>query len=93
MVLKSRIVEGEGKSLAQWQLHDLRRTMRTGLGKIGVQPHVAELVLNHVKRGVEGIYDRHKYQREIGDALARWAARIMALVENRPSNIVPMARA
>jgi integrase len=29
-------------------LHDLRRTVRTGLGKLGVQPHIAEAVINHL---------------------------------------------
>ena len=32
----------------EWTLHDLRRTVRTGLGTLGVQPHVAEAVLNHL---------------------------------------------
>ncbi len=57
--LDSRIVMATGKPLAPWRLHDLRRTMRTGLSKIGVRPHIAELVINHVKGGVEAIYDRH----------------------------------
>jgi integrase len=30
-----------------WRPHDLRRTVRTGMGKLGVAPHVAEAVLNH----------------------------------------------
>ena len=47
--------------------------MRTGLGKLGVRPHIAELAINHVKGGVEAIYDRHRYQREIRAALAWWA--------------------
>ena len=47
--------------------------MRTGLGKIGIPSHVAELVLNHTKGGVEAIYDRHRYEREIASALSAWA--------------------
>jgi integrase len=31
-----------------WTMHDLRRTVRTGLGKLNVQPHIAEAVLNHL---------------------------------------------
>src|SRR5262249_35450986 len=31
-----------------WTLHDLRRTVRTGLGMLGVAPHIAEAVLNHL---------------------------------------------
>jgi integrase len=76
------------KPLAPWTLHDLRRTMRSGLGMLGVAPHVAELAINHVKGGVEAIYDRYRYQREIGTALARWSDHVLALVEGRKSNVV-----
>jgi hypothetical protein len=54
--------------------------MRTGLGKIGVAPHIAELVINHVRGGVEAIYDRHRYQPEIKAALTAWADHVLALV-------------
>jgi hypothetical protein len=64
--------------------------MRTGLGRLGVQPHIAELCINHVKGGVEAIYDRHKYQHEIGEALARWAAHVLDIVEGRPSKVVAL---
>jgi hypothetical protein len=66
--------------------------MRTGLGKLGVQPHVAELVINHVKGGVQAIYDRHNYQSEIKAALARWAEHVLAMVAGIDSNVVPMRR-
>jgi integrase len=91
--LNARIVEAEGKSVAGWTLHDLRRTMRTNLGKLGVQPHIAELAINHVKGGVEGIYDRHRYQREIGTALALWAEHLLVLVEKREGKVVSLQRA
>src|SRR5262249_19280198 len=50
--LDARIAITTGKALPHWTLHDLRRSMRTGLGKLGVPPHVAELAINHVKGGV-----------------------------------------
>jgi integrase len=90
--LNTRIVEVEGKPLAPWRLHDLRRTMRSGLGRLGVAPHVAELAINHVKGGVEAIYDRHKYQREIGAALAMWADHVRSLVEGGERKVVPLQR-
>ena len=62
--------------------------MRTNLGKFGVPPHIAELAINHVKGGVEAIYDRHRYQREIGAALARWEDHVAALVEGRKDDKV-----
>jgi hypothetical protein len=90
MALNNQIAAKHGRPLAPWRLHDLRRTMRTGLGKLGVQPHIAELAINHVKGGVEAIYDRHKYEREI---MALWAEHVLAVIEGRESNVVPMMRA
>jgi integrase len=90
MALNNRIAVAEGKPLPPWTLHDLRRTTRTGLGKIGVAPHVAELVINHVKGGVEAIYDRYRYEREVKQALAQWAEFVSAAVEGRESKVVPL---
>ena len=91
IALNGRIIEAEGKPLAPpWRIHDLRRTFRTGLGKLGVAPHIAELCIGHGKRGIEAVYDRHRYQREIKSALAIWADHVAAIVENRTSNIVTL---
>lgn len=90
IALNNRIAEMEGKPLPRWTLHDLRRTLRTGMGRLGVQPHIAELIINHVKGGVEGIYDRHKYEREIKAALALWAEHLTAIVEGRKAKVVAL---
>jgi hypothetical protein len=90
VVLNSRISGAEGKPLPHWTLHDLRRTFRTGIGKLGVRPDVAELCINHVKGGVEAIYDRYKYEREIRAALAVWADHVLASVENRARKLVSL---
>jgi integrase len=90
IALHSRITAAEGKEIPHWTLHDLRRTTRTGMGKLGVQPHIAELVINHVKGGVQAIYDRHKYEREIKAALALWAEHVTAVVAGRESKVVPL---
>jgi integrase len=90
--LKAKIIEVNGKPLAPWVLHDLRRTVRTGLSRIGVAPHIAELVINHVRTGVQAVYDRHQYEREIGEALARWADHVVAAVEGRDAKVVAMPR-
>ncbi|MCB4805168.1 integrase [Methylobacterium brachiatum] len=65
--------------IAPWRLHDLRRTTGTGLGEIGILPHVIEHVLNHVsgyRAGVAGIYQRHNYATEMREALIRWAEHV-----------------
>jgi integrase len=83
LALGARITAAEGKALAPFRLHDLRRTVRTRLGKLGVLPHVGELVLNHAghKSGIGGVYDHHDYQPEITEALRKWEAHLLAIVE------------
>jgi integrase len=76
--------------LEAWRIHDLRRTFRTGVGRLGVQPHIAELLINHVKGGVEAVYDRGRYEREKTAALALWAEHVLAVVEGRADKVVPL---
>jgi integrase len=89
-LLNGRIARMEGKLPTPWRLHDLRRTMRTGLGRLGVAPHVAELVLNHTKRGMIAVYDKYRYQSEIATALDLWSAYLMSVVDGRATNVVPL---
>ena len=65
--------------VSAFNLHDLRRTCRTGLSRLKVEPHVAERVLNHVQPGVAGVYDRHAYFDEKRAALEKWAAHLRTL--------------
>lgn len=72
-----------GTPLEPWRLHDLRRSVATGMIDIGVLPHVVEAVLNHVSghlAGVAGVYNRAKYTTEKRQALDRWAAHIEGLI-------------
>jgi integrase len=62
--------------IAEWTLHDLRRTCATMMGELGVLPHVVEQALNHVsghKAGVAGTYNRSKMSDAVREALQRWA--------------------
>jgi integrase len=85
LALRGRITAAEACALPHFTLHDLRRTVRTGMSKLGVKPHVAELVLNHVahRSGVVGIYDHHDYQPEIADALAKWEQHLLSIVNGQ----------
>jgi hypothetical protein len=71
-------------------LHDLRRTGRTGLGILGVAPHIAEAVLNHLPPKLVRTYDRNSYEREKRAALDLWAAHLTRLVSGEASNVVPL---
>ena len=53
--------------------HDLRRTGRTGLARLGVATEIAERVLNHARERTEGTYDLYGYLDEKRAALDNWA--------------------
>jgi integrase len=66
--------------IAEFTLHDLRRTCRTGLARLQILPHIAERVLNHAQEKIEGTYDTHDYLQEKREALDKWAAHLKALL-------------
>jgi integrase len=76
-----------------WRLHDLRRTMRTNLAGLRVNPDTAERVLGHVIGGVRGVYDRYAYLEEKRDALDRWAARLRSIAGPQPENVIELRAA
>jgi integrase len=78
------ICEALGRpSLKGWAVHDLRRTMVTGMNEMGIAPHVVEAVVNHVsgtaKRGVAGVYNQALYLPERRAALNAWAEHVAKL--------------
>jgi integrase len=58
--------------LPHFTVHDFRRTARTHLAALGLEPHVAERCLNHKLKGVEGVYNRRDYFEERRRALEAW---------------------
>jgi integrase len=87
--VKAQIDAASG--VADWTLHDIRRSVATHMADLGVQPHVIEQILNHQsghKRGPAGIYNRSSYEREARAALALWAEHVLALVEGRASKVL-----
>jgi len=95
-ILNKRIAEKTGHALPHWTPHDLRRSFATHASGLGIQPHIIEVILNHVsgfRAGVAGIYNRHAYDAEKRTALALWADHLLAIVENRESNVTSLRRA
>ena len=81
---KAKAQLDEASGVKDWRLHDLRRTMATGLQKLGVRLEVTEAVLNHVsgsRAGIVGVYQRHEWKDEKHTALTAWGARVAAIVE------------
>jgi integrase len=78
-----------------WVVHDLRRSVATGLANLGTTPHVIEALLNHIsghKRGVAGVYNRSIYERETRNALAMWADHIISITQDTERRIVPITQ-
>ena len=80
-----------GRGLPEWRIHDLRRTVATGLQRLGVGLQVVETILGHVsgsRAGVIGIYQRHKFDDEKREALEAWARHVEALGRGQPAKVV-----
>lgn len=66
-------------TVARWAPHDLRRSCRTLLAKMGCAAEVAEAVLGHMQPGVKGIYNLHSYDQERREWLTRLDTRLEEL--------------
>jgi integrase len=78
-------------------VHDIRRSVATGLQALGVRLEVTEAVLNHIggtRAGVVGIYQRYDHAAEKRAALDAWARHILALAAGEPArdNITALTR-
>jgi hypothetical protein len=63
------------------------------MARAGADLHVIERSLNHVSGsfgGIVGVYQKHRFEAQVADALEAWAAMLLAIV--KPSNVVPMRR-
>lgn len=76
-----------------WVWHDLRRTARTLLARIGTDDLVAELILNHALPGkLRRTYVLHRYQDEMRQALERLASFVEQIVAGE-ANVVELRAA
>jgi integrase len=85
--------EAKLPAIPRWTLHDLRRTARSLMARAEVRPDIAERVIGHVIPGVAGVYDRHPYDHEKADALAK-LARLIDQIVSPPDGkkVVPLRR-
>jgi integrase len=80
--IRAALEERIGEPVPHWTLHDLRRTLATGLQRLGVRLEVTEAVLNHVsgsRAGIVGVYQRHNYFDEKRVALRAWTNEVRRL--------------
>ena len=77
-------------NIADWRLHDLRRTARTLLSRAGINADIAEKCLGHKIAGVRGVYDRHEYQHEMAHAFEALARQIEHIVNPPTGRVVQL---
>ncbi len=65
--------------VSDWTPHDLRRTARTLMAKLGVPKSIAERVQNHSDGSVDAVYDRFDYRTERMDAVPKLGAHVAKL--------------
>jgi integrase len=94
-ILDRGISEQFGEPLPDWRLHDLRRTIATGMQRLGINLQTIETVLGHVsgsRAGVIAVYQRYDFAPEAARALATWSNHVLALSGDKPSNVTPLKR-
>jgi integrase len=80
---KAKVEIDETSGVEDWTIHDLRRTVASGMARLGVSLPVIEKILNHSSgsfRGVVGVYQRHSFADEKRAALDLWGAHVARLV-------------
>lgn len=77
------------EALPEWRVHDFRRTVATGLQRLGIGLQVIEAVLGHVsgsRAGIVGVYQRHAFDVEKRQALAQWASELTRMIAAPPDD-------
>jgi len=80
-----------------WVLHDIRRTVASGMARLGINLPVIEKLLNHVSgsfAGIVGVYQRHSFSDEKRVAMQAWARHVEGIVSGETAgNVVELAKA
>ncbi|HET6526310.1 hypothetical protein [Sphingopyxis sp.] len=81
-----RVTTGGSKSYMgePWRLHDIRRTVATGMQAPGIRTAIIEAVLNHKSgtlAGLVGVYQCYDFQKEKRAALELWGRHVEQLTK------------
>lgn len=90
-----KMAEILGADLEPWRLHDIRRTVASGMARLGIGIAVIEKILNHTSGtfgGIVGVYQRHEFADEKRRALEAWGRFVASLVDGKPDNVVSIER-
>ncbi|MEG8031853.1 integrase arm-type DNA-binding domain-containing protein [Sphingomonas aurantiaca] len=68
-----------GKTVERFTPHALRRTMRSNTKRLKIDYETAEAMLNHLKQGLERIYDGYELEDEKAAAFLRWENEVIRI--------------
>jgi hypothetical protein len=77
-------------------LHDIRRTVASGMAALGISIPIIEKILAHRKgtfAGIVGVYQRHGFVTEMRVALQKWADHVEHLVSGKRGKVVAFPKA
>lgn len=80
--IHARMVEVAGTVVASWHFHDLRRTFRSHSRRLGIDRDIAELMLNHKKKGLDGIYDQNEELELRRKGFAAWEHFLLQIAQS-----------
>lgn len=93
--LMTAYAEREEKEIAPWVIHDLRRTVASGMARLGIALPVIERCLNHVSgsfAGIVGVYQKHEFAAEKKAAFDAWARHVETVVTASAAKVVPISQ-
>jgi hypothetical protein len=79
-----------------FRIHDVRRTVASGLGEIGIDEGLISRILNHSTASTTGasvtaaVYNQYKYVEPMRQALQACADRLDTIVTPPRAEVVPM---
>jgi integrase len=89
---KKRLDEISG--VTKWRIHDIRRTVTTGMATLSIAPHIADKIMNHqvgTISGVAAVYQRHEFLEERKTALEAWGNYVQSLMDGEDrGNVVKL---
>lgn len=90
-LISARRTARGGKALNPWVIHDLRRTVATGLGGLKITEAIISKICGHAPKGVTNqIYNLYEYIDEKRHALDAWSAHVRQVLESpRSGSPVP----
>ena len=66
--------------MPDFTVHDLRRTASTHLNEQGFNSDAIEACLNHTMKGVRGVYNKAKYEKERIEMMQKWSDYIFSVI-------------